>query len=69
MAKQLFKGLKEVKCMNWEPENSKWGHYAPVGGCKEMMKIDENSTKGLCSKCVSASVNQLSKFNRTAEED
>jgi len=51
------KGQKQVKCMNHDPENSKWGEYAPEGGCQETMWIDENSSKGLCWRCTQASVN------------
>lgn len=58
MAKRTMrKGMKTVKCMNHDPENSKWGEYAPLGGCDETLEIDERSDRGLCWKCTSRSVN------------
>jgi len=62
-------GQKQVKCMNHDPENSKWGQYAPEGGCKETMFIDEKSTKGLCWKCTSSSVNNMRGDSFTQSED
>jgi hypothetical protein len=62
MAKKEISGNKIVKCMNHDPENSKWGQYAPNGGCKEMMSIDINSTRGLCSRCTSRSVTNMNDF-------
>ena len=54
-------GQKQVKCMNHDPENSKWGEYAPEGGCKELMWIDTRSDRGLCWRCTSNSVNMKTK--------
>ena len=62
-------GQKEVKCMNHDPENSKWGHYAPEGGCQETMFIDENSTRGLCWQCTQRSVNNVRGENATYNQD
>jgi hypothetical protein len=53
------KSMKQVKCMNHDPINSKWGQYAPDGGCQEKMWIDERSTNGLCASCVQRSVNNM----------
>jgi len=59
MPENLRKGMKLVKCMNHDPEASKWGQYAPDGGCSEKLYIDEASTAGLCWKCTSSSVSNL----------
>lgn len=57
------KGMQTVKCMNHDPENSKWGEYAPEDGpCQEMMQIDERSTRGLCWRCTSRSVTMVKTF-------
>lgn len=57
------KGMKTVKCMNHDPENSKWGEYAPEDGpCQEMMQIDERSARGLCWRCTSRSVTMVKTF-------
>lgn len=48
------KTLLPMKCMNHNPEESKWGMYAPAGGCKEYVNVDNNVTKVLCSFCTSA---------------
>jgi hypothetical protein len=57
MVEKVKDGQKQVKCMNHDPENSKWGEYAPEGGCKELMWIDIRSDRGLCWRCTSNSVN------------
>lgn len=39
--------------MNSDPENSKWGMYAPPGGCDEVVKgVDGDAVKVLCYKCT-----------------
>jgi hypothetical protein len=48
MEKTNRPGSKLVKCMNHDPEKSKWGEYAPIGGCLETIYIDEKSDRGLC---------------------
>jgi hypothetical protein len=45
-------GYKEMMCMNSDPEHSKYWKWAPQGGCTEMVKVDSNATKVLCSKCT-----------------
>lgn len=43
----------EMLCMNSDPENSKWGIYAPPGGCDVVVKnVDGNTAKVLCSYCT-----------------
>lgn len=44
-------------CMNSDPENSKWGDYAPRGGCTEKVMVDGNVTNVLCAKCTMATTN------------
>ena len=51
------KRTKELKCMNHDPENSKWGMYAPRGGCDEVVTVDGNTDKVLCWRCTSATTN------------
>ncbi len=43
---------KTLKCMNHDPENSKWGEYAPPGGCDMVVEVDERTTKVLCWRCT-----------------
>lgn len=50
---------KKIKCMNHDPENSKWGQYAPAGGCNEVMEVGEEVDRALCWRCTSNSVNNM----------
>jgi hypothetical protein len=44
---------KEMLCMNSDPENSKWGLWAPPGGCDNIVKnVDQEVTRVLCSRCT-----------------
>lgn len=55
-----FKSRKSINmlCMNTDPENSKWGMYAPPGGCTVVVEnVDSNATRVLCSNCTSRAVN------------
>lgn len=63
-AKKTFKSrsgadsYKKIKCMNWEPENSKWGEYAPsLNGCDNIVEVPVETTKVLCHQCTSRSTN------------
>jgi hypothetical protein len=72
MAKTERPGSKLVKCMNHDPETSKWGQYAPDGGCDETMYIDEKSDRGLCFRCTSRSVTNMNDYgshNDLTEDD
>jgi len=52
-------GYKKIKCMNHDPENSKWGEYAPtLEGCDEIVEVPEETSKVLCFKCTSRSASQ-----------
>lgn len=63
------KGTKKLKCMNHDPENSKWGEYAPdMEGCDEIVEVDEKTTKVLCWRCTSRSVTGVNKFGRANHE-
>jgi len=42
-----------LKCMNWNPETSKWGDWAPDGGCREKVEVDSEVAKVLCWRCTS----------------
>jgi hypothetical protein len=44
---------KMLKCMNSKPDQSKWGDWAPDGGCKEKVEVDESVAKVLCWRCTS----------------
>lgn len=45
-------GYKKLLCMNSDSENSKYWKWAPPGGCDEVVEVDMNTTKVLCSKCT-----------------
>jgi len=47
------KEKKMLKCMNWNPETSKWGDWAPDGGCREKVEVDSEVAKVLCWRCTS----------------
>ena len=51
--------LKKIKCMNHDPENSKWGQYAPMGGCNEIMEVSKEVERALCWRCTSNSVTNM----------
>ena len=51
------KGTQRLKCMNHDPKNSKWGMFAPAGGCSEVVVCDIQAAKVLCWKCTNASTN------------
>lgn len=44
--------LRKVKCMNSVPSESKWGSWAPVGGCDVVIEVDENCARALCWRCT-----------------
>lgn len=47
------KKTTSLKCMNSNPETSKWGLYAPIGGCDEIIHNVSTDTKwALCYKCT-----------------
>lgn len=55
--------------MNWDPETSKWGEYAPdETGCREIVEVDSKTEKVLCWRCTARSVNGVNKFGRTNHE-
>jgi len=42
--------------MNHDPENSKWGEYAPsLNGCDNIVEVPVETTKVLCYQCTSRS--------------
>jgi hypothetical protein len=48
---------KTLKCMNHEPATSKYGEFAPIGGCDVEVEVDSNCAKVLCSTCTQRVVN------------
>lgn len=48
---------KTLKCMNHQPATSKYGEFAPLGGCDVEVEVDSNTAKVLCSSCTSRVVN------------
>ena len=44
--------LRLIKCMNSFPSHSKWGRWAPEGGCDEKIEVDDNCRHALCWKCT-----------------
>lgn len=43
--------------MNHDPATSKYGEFAPPGGCSVEVEVDSNCAKVLCSACTSRTVN------------
>jgi len=65
----MKRGTKKLKCMNWDPETSKWGEYAPdENGCREIVEVDSKTEKVLCWRCTSRSVTGVNKFGRANHE-
>jgi hypothetical protein len=45
--------VRNIPCMNIDPENSKWGYVAPRGGCLELVtNVDETCERALCWRCT-----------------
>lgn len=38
--------------MNHDPENSKWGQYAPMDGCENIVEVPVETTAVLCYQCT-----------------
>ena len=55
---------KTLKCMNSNPETSKWGDWAPNGGCKETVDVSEEVAKVLCWKCTTRSTTQPGDYHK-----
>ena len=57
--------MVSLACMNSNPDESKWGQYAPPGGCDEIVhNVDANTVKVLCWKCTSKSTGSpIQRFN------
>jgi len=53
-----LKTQKKIKCMNSEPETSKWRAWAPDGGCEEEGMVDDVVDGWLCSKCTMRTTGQ-----------
>ena len=53
---------KALKCMNSNPDRSKWGDWAPEGGCDMVVEVDENVNKILCWKCTQRTVNETGEY-------
>ncbi len=51
------RSLTPMKCMNSNPDESKWGQFAPSGGCDEIVMVDSNVSKVLCSYCTMRTTN------------
>ena len=43
--------------MNHEPATSKYGEFAPLGGCDVEVEVDGNTAQVLCSTCTQRVVN------------
>lgn len=46
---------KNIKCMNHNPDESKWGQYAPIDGCKNIVEVPVETDRVLCHQCTSRS--------------
>jgi hypothetical protein len=51
-----------MRCMNWDPGTSKWGDWAPEGGCPEWVEVDESVTRVLCHRCTARTVTQEGEY-------
>lgn len=51
--------LRMLKCMNSQPETSKWGDWAPENGCNNSVEVGDNVAKVLCSECTQRTVNEF----------
>jgi hypothetical protein len=52
--------IRTMICQNSEPENSKWGEFAPEDGpCSTWVPVGETATAVLCSDCTQRSVNNV----------
>jgi len=58
------RAVKSMRCVNSNPKKSKWGQYAPAGGCDEIVyNVDKETTSALCWKCTSRSVSRTGKIH------
>lgn len=48
--------------MNSNPEKSKWGDWAPEGGCKNSVEVGVDVAKVLCSDCTQRTVNEHGEY-------
>lgn len=55
---------KTLKCMNSNPDTSKWGDWAPEGGCRETVEVDENVSKVLCWRCTSRTTTMNGEYRK-----
>lgn len=47
---------KTIKCMNHDPDNSKWAKYAPLDGpCTEVVEVPRETERVLCWRCTNRS--------------
>ena len=46
---------KKIKCMHHNPDERKWGQYAPIVGCKNIVEVPVETDKVLCHQCTSRS--------------
>lgn len=53
-----------MKCMNNKPDQSKWGDWAPDGGCKNEVLVGMDVAKVLCSACTQRTVNEPGDYRR-----
>jgi hypothetical protein len=50
--------LKTSKCINANPQKSRWGDWAPAGGCTNKVYVSEGASGRLCSECTQRVVTQ-----------
>lgn len=62
MAKSNRVGDQPMKCMNHNPETSKWGDWAPEGGCGNEVMVGPGVAKVLCSDCTQRTVNEKGEY-------
>lgn len=60
---------KTVRCMNSDPDSSKWGAWAPVGGCRRRITVDADVTAALCWECTSKTTSNPINWHQDAMPD
>lgn len=63
----MNKTTKTIKCMNRNPLKSKWGDWAPDGGCKNEGVVGVNVTGWLCSSCTMRTTTDPGEIRRPSE--
>ena len=50
--------IKTSKCLNSNPTKSRWGDWAPTGGCNNRVYVSEGAKGRICWECTHRVVTQ-----------